>query len=113
VRFGAVKYVLPFFFVYNPALVAQHTGWLHITLVSAGALLGVILLSYALQGHLPGVGAVGSSAGGWLVRGLLVVAGVLVAAPELISTVVGLALASLTYGVLLAAPAARRALVAP
>jgi TRAP transporter 4TM/12TM fusion protein len=111
VRFGAVKYIVPFFFVYNPALVAQSASWLEIALVSLGAGLGVILLSYALQGYLPGVGAIAGSVAGWLVRGLLVVAGVLVTAPEVVSTVVGLLLAAVTWGVLLAAPSVRRSLL--
>jgi TRAP transporter 4TM/12TM fusion protein len=110
VRFGAVKYILPFFFVYNPALVAQSGSAGQILWVSVGALLGVVVLSYALQGYLPGVGPVANTAAGWLVRAVLVVAGVLLAAPEPITDVIGLVLAGVTYGLLLGARWPRRAL---
>jgi TRAP-type uncharacterized transport system fused permease subunit len=111
VRFGAVKYILPFFFVYNPALVAQNATLLQILFVFAGAVLGVGLLSYALQGYLIGVGSLANTVSGFIVRGLLVVAGILLAAPELISSVIGLALAAATYAVLLGASSVRKALL--
>lgn len=111
VRFGAVKYILPFFFVYNPALVAQNATLLQILFVFAGAVLGVGLLSYALQGYLIGVGSLANTVSGFIVRGLLVVAGILLAAPELISSLIGLALAAATYAVLLGASSVRKVLL--
>ncbi|MGH7268295.1 MAG: TRAP transporter permease [Candidatus Rokuibacteriota bacterium] len=113
VRFGAVKYVLPFFFVYNPVLVAQTADpFRALPPVFAAAVVGVALLSYALQGYLPGIGSLAATAPALLVRGLLVVAGILVAAPELVSSLVGLALAGATYAVVLGGPRVRRSLVA-
>jgi TRAP-type uncharacterized transport system fused permease subunit len=112
-RFGAVKYVLPFFFVYNPALVAQEASWLTVLLVSLAALLGVCLIAYALQGYLLGIGPLASTTGGYVVRGVVVVAGVMLAAPEPVTDVIGLALALLTYLALLAAAPLRQALLAP
>jgi len=88
VRFGAVKYIVPFFFVYNPALVAQDANLLQILVVFAGAILGVIVLSYALQGYLPGVGSLKNRVPGLVVRGLLVTAGILLTAPELVSSLI-------------------------
>jgi len=111
-RFGAVKYILPFFFVYNPVLVAQNFTPLQLLLVFAGTMLGVGLLSYALQGYLLGVGSLANSVPGIVVRGLLVVAGILLAAPELISSLIGAALALATYGVLLGTSRVRKALLA-
>jgi TRAP transporter 4TM/12TM fusion protein len=113
VRFGAVKYILPFFFVYNPVLVAQNFTWPQLVVACAGAALGVAILAYALQGYLLWVGPIANNAGGLLVRGLLVVAGVLLAAPEPVTDAVGFVLALVTYAVLLGAPRIRGALVTP
>jgi len=109
VRFGAVKYVVPFFFVYNPVLVAQNFTWPQLFFVFAGAVLGVGVLSYALQGYLIGIGNLASSLSGFVVRGLLVVAGILITAPELMSSLAGLALVIATYAVLLGARRVRQA----
>lgn len=111
-RFGAVKYVVPFFFVYNPILVAQNATLLALTVVFAAAVLGVALLSYALQGYLPGIGSLANTPPALVVRGLLAVAGLLVAAPELISSLVGLALAGVTCAVVLGAARVRTAVLA-
>lgn len=111
VRFGFIKYLLPFFFVFNPALVAQNASVLQILLVSSAALLGVAILAYALQGYVLGLGTVLNTPAGYVVRALLVVAGVLLTVPEVRSDVIGLALAAVTYAVLLGVTAARRAVV--
>jgi TRAP transporter 4TM/12TM fusion protein len=111
VRFGAVKYLLPFFFAYNPALVAQGAAPLQIVLVSSAALLGVTLLAYALQGYVLGVGPAGTGPGGYAVRTILAGAGVMLAAPEPLTDLIGLATAALIYALLLGAPPVRRALL--
>jgi TRAP transporter 4TM/12TM fusion protein len=111
-RFGAVKYILPFFFVYNPALVAQDTTPLELVWVFTGATLGVGLLSYGLQGYALGLGTLANSAAGLLTRGLFVVAGILLAAPEPITDMIGLVMAAVTYAGLLAVPPVRAAAVA-
>ncbi|HSE94669.1 MAG TPA: TRAP transporter fused permease subunit, partial [Methylomirabilota bacterium] len=110
-RFGAVKYLLPFFFVYNPVLVAQRATVPQLVLVVGAAIAGIALLSYALQGHLPGVGRLAGGVAGGTVRGALVLAGVLLAAPEPITDAIGLLLAVLIYGVLLGSSRLRRALL--
>ena len=96
-RFGVVKYFLPFFFVYNPALVAREAGLGQIVVVFVGATIGVLLLSYAMQGWVLGFGPLSSNAGGWVVRGLLVVSGFLLTTPEAVTDLVGLVTAGLTY----------------
>jgi TRAP transporter 4TM/12TM fusion protein len=111
VRFGAVKYLLPFFFVYNPALVWQQASGLQVLVVVAGASLGVALLAYALQGYVLGVGPLAASPAGFLVRAVLVGAGILLTAPEPVSDAIGLLLAALTYAVLLAAAPVRALVV--
>jgi TRAP-type uncharacterized transport system fused permease subunit len=113
VRFGAVKYILPFFFVYNPVLVAQSDSVLQIALVTIAATLGVFLLAYALQGWVLGVGPLGTTTAGTAVRLLLIVAGVMLAAPEPLTDLAGLALAVLIYAGLAAVPTVRAAALAP
>lgn len=113
-RFGAVKYALPFFFVYNPALVLQEASLLHVLEVLASAVVGLALVAYALQGYLPAVGVVRASLPGYTLRGVLTTAGLLLALPERITTVVGLVVAVLAYGLaVLATRAGRVELVQP
>jgi TRAP transporter 4TM/12TM fusion protein len=108
-RFGAVKYALPFFFVYNPALVLQDSSLLHIAELLAAAVIGLGLVAYALQGYLPGVGVLNRSVAGHATRGILIAAGLLLALPERITTVVGLIVAAATYAAALAASRMGRA----
>jgi TRAP transporter 4TM/12TM fusion protein len=96
-RFGAVKYALPFFFVYNSALVLQGAGVVTIVEVLLSAIAGLGLVAYALQGYLPWVGTIAVSPLGYTLRTVIVVAGLLLALPERITTVVGLAVAALAY----------------
>lgn len=110
-RFGLVKYVVPFFFVYHPVLVAQGVTPGDLALTAGTAGLGVGLLAYALQGYLPGVGALSARLPGLGVLALLVLSGLLLAAPSPAASAVGLALGALTYGSLLASPRLRRGLV--
>jgi TRAP transporter 4TM/12TM fusion protein len=113
VRFGAVKYILPFFFVYNPVLVAQHATPGQLLIVCVGATLGVLLLAYALQGWVLGVGALAPTAPGIAVRVLLAVAGVMLAAPEPITDLAGLGIAVAVYAALLGVTAVRAAVTVP
>jgi TRAP transporter 4TM/12TM fusion protein len=107
-RFGAVKYALPFFFVYNPALVLQDPSALAIVEVLAAAVIGLGLVAYALQGYLPGVGNLPSSRAGHVTRGVLIGAGLLLAIPERVTTIIGLALAAAAYLVARATSGASR-----
>jgi TRAP transporter 4TM/12TM fusion protein len=101
-RFGAVKYALPFFFVYNPALVFQDSSLLRTAELLASAVIGLGLVAYALQGYLPGVGVVGRSLTGHLLRIVLMAAGLLLAIPERVTTIAGLAVAAIAYAAALA-----------
>ena len=107
-RFGAVKYALPFFFVYNPALVLQDSSLLRIAELLAAAVAGLGLVAYALQGYLPGVGVLGRGVAGHVTRGVLIGAGLLLAVPERVTTVIGLVLAAGAYAAALAASRAGR-----
>lgn len=85
-RLGIVMYVVPFFFVYNPALILQGE-WLEVLLVVGTAIAGVGLIAAALQGYLVGVGALGGGFAGWLARLLLLAGGLLLALPAGIKSV--------------------------
>lgn len=79
-RLGAIIYFIPFFFVFNPALLLQGTVMENIQAIST-ALIGVALVSAALQGYLIGLGDLGSRVSGALVRVLVGVAGMTLAIP--------------------------------
>ncbi|HET6519174.1 MAG TPA: TRAP transporter fused permease subunit [Geminicoccaceae bacterium] len=117
-RLGAIIYFIPFFFVLNPALIL-HGSPAEVVEVLATAVLGVVLLSAALQRYLIFFGALGTGVLGWLGRILLFVGGllfVLPGSPELgIShlELAGIALLTSALGVLLAALGRRAAGMSP
>ncbi|MBI4591231.1 MAG: TRAP transporter fused permease subunit [Candidatus Rokubacteria bacterium] len=97
-RFGAVKYALPFFFVYNPALVLQGGTPVLFLEVVVAAVVGLALVAYALQGYLPWIGTLNNNPLGYAIRSVLTGAGLLLALPERWTTLIGLAVASVVYG---------------
>jgi TRAP transporter 4TM/12TM fusion protein len=84
-KLGAVKYILPFFFVYAPTLLTNGP-WLSVILHTGFAVFGIWILASALEGYLIGLGEIKS----WAVRFGLFAGGILTAFPEEISTVVGI-----------------------
>ena len=102
-RLGGVIYIVPFFFVLNPALIGQGSAP-EVAFVLVCALLGVWFISAALQGYLAFFGPLAKGPGAMAARVLLFFAGLLVAAPE--GGVMGLSHLMLTLlGLLLAVPA--------
>lgn len=90
-RLGSIIYFLPFFFVLNPALVLN--GPIDQILIEFGtAVLGVSLIASGLQGHLVLIGSLHNHALALVTRLMLIVAGLLLAYPEMISNLVGLGL---------------------
>ena len=86
-RLGSVTYFIPLFFVFNSALILQGTlleGLFFLLL----CLLGVLFLAGGLEGYLVMVGNIG-----WVVRFFLIIAGLLIAFPELYTSFIGGALA--------------------
>lgn len=79
-KVGSIIYFIPFFFVLNPALIGQ-AGAGEVALVLVTALIGIVFVASALQGYLIGVGKIGNSALGLLIRLLLFVGGLVMAAP--------------------------------
>ncbi len=113
-RLGSIMYVVPFFFVLNPALILRGSV-AEIAIVVATAAIGIVLIAAALEGYLVGLGSLRTGVGGSTARVLLFVAGLVMALPgggklglghwELTLLGVGLAVA----GGLTAAAGGRRA----
>jgi len=95
-RLGIVLYFIPFFFVFNPALVLQDASLLETLWLFIQCLLGIALIAAGLEGYLWKVGKVG-----WLARLLLCLAGFLIAFPDLNTTLIGVPLALLIIAVIL------------
>jgi TRAP transporter 4TM/12TM fusion protein len=79
-RLGIVIYIVPFFFVFNPALLFQGEAT-EIAIVVGTAILGVIVISGALQGYLLQVGDLGSGPVSLFARLLIFAGGLFLAAP--------------------------------
>jgi TRAP transporter 4TM/12TM fusion protein len=80
-RLGSAVYVVPFFFVLNPALILHGDSAWEIVVVVAAALAGIVLFAAALQGYLVGLGAMRNNAAGVAGRILLAAAGLSLALP--------------------------------
>ncbi|MEM7778014.1 MAG: TRAP transporter fused permease subunit [Pseudomonadota bacterium] len=79
-RLGGVIYIVPFFFVLNPALIGDAPAWDVAVALSTG-LVGVWFLSAAMQGHISLIGGFENSATGYSLRLLLFASGMLFLAP--------------------------------
>jgi len=79
-RLGSVMYVVPFFFVLNPALIG-HGAPLEVIWVLATAVLGIFLIGTALQGYIAGIGLVPGGLAGAAVRFLMGAGGLCFAVP--------------------------------
>ena len=88
-RLGVVIYIVPIFFVFNPALILQGNVLESLYLFIL-CLVGILFIGGGLGGYLIGIGKLG----GW-VRPLYIISGVLIAFPEWSTTWIGIALAVL------------------
>lgn len=79
-RIGTIIYFIPFFFVFNPALLLQG-AWGEIAIVLVTAVIGIMLVSAGLQGWLIGAGSTGQGTLSWIARISLIVGGLALAAP--------------------------------
>jgi len=98
VRLGAVKYLVPFFFVIDPSLVMQGHP-LNIVQAFVSAAFGVFLIGSALEGYLVGIGNIQIGRGKYLIRGILFMSGVILALPGWRSDLIGL---GITFATLVA-----------
>ncbi|MBL4906907.1 MAG: TRAP transporter fused permease subunit, partial [Sneathiella sp.] len=80
-KLGSIIYFIPFFFVLNPALIMQGETS-EIVKVVITALIGIWIIASALQGYMAWVGKLDiHPQGQWIIRGLLLVAGLALATP--------------------------------
>jgi TRAP-type uncharacterized transport system fused permease subunit len=91
-RLGAVKYIIPFAFAVNPALVAQDSTLVEILVATVSALIGIYFLATAFEGYL----TINSRRIGVLIRLVSAAAGVLLLWPATVSTLTGLGVAVVT-----------------
>ena len=84
VKFGAAGFIVPFFFVYYPALL--FTGpWTEIAIAAVTGLIGVIALAAGLEGYLIRPAT-------WLERGMFLAGALLLIDPGLVTDLVGFGL---------------------
>lgn len=83
-RLGAVAFVLPFFFIYGPALLMVGTAW-EIILATVTSIIGIVLFTIALYGWLMGKTI------HWTMRILLLGGGLCLVMPGTLTDVIGLA----------------------
>ncbi len=86
-RLGSVIYIIPFFFVLNPALIGEGST-VDVIVTLATALVGVAFISMALQGYVNFAGPL-TGLGGALMRLLLFVGGLFFAVPAIPSIGLG------------------------
>ncbi len=80
-RLGSIIYFIPFFFVLDPAFILRGE-WPRTLLVTASALLGIVLAAGALQGYLLLLGDLTRHALlQWPIRAMVLLAGLLIATP--------------------------------
>jgi len=94
-RIGIVIYFIPFFFLFNPALILEGPI-LESAFYFILSLLGIALLAWGLEGYLVRIGRIK-----WWARAPLAIAGLLISYPELKTSVLGAIVAALTSGIIL------------
>ena len=87
-RLGAVKYIIPFAFAVNPALVAQESTVGEILIALVTAMIGIYFLATAFEGYL----TIGSRRIGILVRIVAAAAGAFLLWPHMTSHLIGVGL---------------------
>ncbi|GLQ07179.1 TRAP transporter permease [Sneathiella chinensis] len=79
-KIGAIIYFVPFFFVFNPALLGNAPMG-EIVVVCVTALIGITLVASALQGYLIGFGSLTNNSFSWVSRVLILLGGLAFAVP--------------------------------
>jgi TRAP-type uncharacterized transport system fused permease subunit len=90
-RLAAVTYFIPFFFVYQPALLFEGPIW--VTIYSfLFCMIGTYVLCSGLEAYLPKLGRLG-----WVPRVLFVIGGFCIALPEMTTTIAGFVLSTVVF----------------
>src|SRR3546814_5100429 len=79
-KFGVILYFVPFFFIYNSALMFDAPIG-EIALVATTAVVGILFIAAALQDYLIGFGVLGAGPVGISGRALVMLGGLALAAP--------------------------------
>jgi TRAP transporter 4TM/12TM fusion protein len=98
VKFAAAGFLVPFFFIYYPALLFQGT-WTEIVIALVSGTVGVIALAAGLEGYF-------LRPASWLERGLFMAAALLLIDPGLVTDLIGLVLLAVGLGLQRLRPAA-------
>lgn len=95
-RLGIVTYIVPFFFVFNPALILRGPI-LEVMICTSLALLGVVILASALGGYAVGFGTLTigkrKKLANFVLRPALFISGLLLGTPERFTDLLGLMMA--------------------
>ena len=103
-KLGISTYIVPFVFAYNPALIFQGSA-VETALAFATTCIGMVAISYALEGYLPGIGRIKAVPQGiWIMAGA-----VLTLFQPLYLRLAGVALLIAFYGIRFVFGARRRA----
>lgn len=84
-RLGSLIYLVPFFFVLEPALIGRGSA-IEVARAVGSTAFGVWLLASGLQRYLAGLGSLGDGVRGWIVSALVGFGGLLVAMPVHVAT---------------------------
>ena len=95
-RLGMAKYLLPFFFVISPAMIFRGSTLSETLMVVGPCALGLIFMSIALEGYAWGIGKIDI-----FTRFLIFFSGILIAYPQLWSSIVGISIGVVMFGGLL------------
>ena len=94
-RFGIVIYFVPFYFIFNPALIMQGS-LIEAIYLFCYAIIGIVLVAAGCEGYLLKIGKVSLWA-----RPLLMISGLLIVFPEHKTTIIGAVVAALTVAIML------------
>jgi len=85
VRIGIIAFIVPFFFIYNPALIAQGSVLCVFSAISTG-IIGVWMLASELEGYIIWAGNIPNL---WL-RIVTIISGIFLIAPEMYTNILGI-----------------------
>jgi len=84
-KLAIAAFLIPYIFVYNPALLLINTTWIQVIQILITSVVGMIGVGAAMEGYL-------LAHTSWFERGLLLVGGLMLIEPSLLTDVVGLVL---------------------
>ncbi|NLS09573.1 TRAP transporter permease [Nesterenkonia sp. MY13] len=91
-KLASAGFVIPYIFVYSPDLLLRDVGFLDGVLVVGSAVVAILLLSTALEGHFMEPMA-------WYLRPVIAVGAIMMLSPELLFDLIGLAMVALVLAV--------------